>query len=211
MGRDVKRSHGVNADIGVCTWNRKLCYSLDQRPGTSAVTEDIVPSAKPRRRVWSFAQCWLRTCTIPTPSVKGGFVFQRKAKLEAWADIPVPTALESKERRRRQARIDIGRTEEAVWRTGISLYDLYESEGIPLGIAKFIKANATIQALLAMSDDELTAVVGGHRRIGAEAPVTAHQMGYSDRQFLSCCLNAWNNCRAMRITNLNSAFGCGKS
>lgn len=49
------------------------------------------------------------------------------------------------------------------------LYKLYESEGIPLGQTRFIKASETVQALSEMSDEELTAVIGGQRTIGAEA------------------------------------------
>ena len=50
-----------------------------------------------------------------------------------------------------------------------NLYEIYNAEGIPLGETKFIKANATVQALASMTDEELTAVIEGQQSIGAEA------------------------------------------
>ena len=130
---------------------------------SSAVTEDIILRETGITRL-VFRPILVENKREPKASVKGSFIFQRKGKSDKWEDVDF--TLLSSLKKGQAIKLDLKSEEiKKLHEELSSLYDIYKSEGIPYGKTKFIKANATVQALVEMSDEELTAVIGGQRAI----------------------------------------------
>jgi len=134
---------------------------------SSAVTDDIV------LRKTTTTRLVFRPLIIANPhdsnaSVRGGFIFQRKASGSAWEDIAAPplTSLKHDE----AVKLELKSKELLTLHRELSqLYDMFSTHGIPRGEARFVRATATIQALARMTDDELDAAIGGEHGSGAAA------------------------------------------
>lgn len=133
----------------------------------SAITEDIIIRETGTTRL-VFRPILVTNEKSPESSVKGGFIFQRKGISEKWEDIAVPPL--SSLKKGEAIKLELKSQELKKLHSEISnLYEIYDAGGIPFGETKFIKANATVQALAGMTDEELTAVIGGQKSIGTEA------------------------------------------
>lgn len=134
---------------------------------SSAVTDDIIIRQTAITRL-VFRPILVVNEHEPEASVKGAFVFQRKSKSKNWEDVDVPPLTSLKKDQAVKLELKSGELHRFHGELS-SLYALYKVEGIPRGEAKFIKANAIVLALLGMTDEELSAVIGGHQTIGAQA------------------------------------------
>ena len=171
---------------------------------SSAVTDDIVIRKTDTTRL-VFRPMLVTNERNPNASIKGSFIFQRKSIKKDWEDITVPPL--SSLKKDQAVKLEL-KSRELLKLHGelSSLYDLYESEGIPKGEAKFIKANVTIRGLAKMSDEELSAVIGGHESIGANALSRLIHWATQAENF-SMLFERLQQLGQYDLVNLNAALG----
>ena len=141
----------------------------------------------------------------PSASVKGTFVFQKKGFNDNWEEIPVPSL--SSLKKGDEVKLPLSSEELRTLFTEVSaLYQLFESEGIPLGQTRFVKANETVQALAQMTDDEITTVMSGQQSLGASA--VARLIGWaSDADNFSLMFDRLQQIGEGDLLKLNTALG----
>ena len=170
----------------------------------SAVTDDIVIRETGTTRL-VFRPILVTNEREPNASVKGSFVFQRKSSKKDWTDIEVPPL--SSLKKDQAVKLELKSQELLrLYDELSSLYDLYRSEGIPKGETKFIKANATVHALASLSDEELSAVIGGRESIGAQALSRLIHWASQAENF-SMLFERLQLLGQYDLVNLNSALG----
>ena len=170
----------------------------------SAVTDDIVIRKTDTTRL-VFRPILVINERDPKAAVKGSFIFQRKSTKQDWKDITVPPL--SSLKKDQAVKLELRSRELLKLHVELSsLYDLYKSEGIPRGEAKFIKATATVHALARMSDEELSAVIGGHESIGANALSRLIHWATQAENF-SMLFERLQKLGQYDLVNLNSALG----
>lgn len=134
---------------------------------SSAKTDDI------ELRVTSLTRLVFRPLLIdnardPAASVKGTFIFQKKAKNDEWEDILSPPLSHLKIGD--DVRLPLSSEELFKLHSELSsLYQLVAVEGIPKGRAEYVKADAVFRQLADMSNEELRSVIGGRKKLGAAA------------------------------------------
>ena len=173
----------------------------------SAITEDIIIRETGTTRL-VFRPILVKNEKSPESSVKGGFIFQRKSNLEKWEDIVVPPL--SSLKKGEAIKLELKSKELKKLHSEISnLYEIYDVGGIPFGETKFIKANATIQALGKMTDEELTAVIGGRKSIGTE--VLSRLINWASRtDNFNLIFKQLQELGQHNLANLNSALGVAR-
>lgn len=141
----------------------------------------------------------------PSASVKGTFVFQKKGFNDNWEEIPVPSL--SSLKKGDEVKLPLSSEELRTLFTEVSaLYQLFESEGIPLGQTRFVKANETVQALAQMTDEEITTVMSGQESLGASA--VARLIGWaSDADNFSLMFDRLQRIGEGDLLKLNTALG----
>lgn len=171
---------------------------------TSATTEDITIRETTTSRL-VFRPMLVVNDRQPDAAVKGTFVYQRKGATQSWEDVPLPPL--SSLKKDEAVKLEL-KSEELLrlFNNLSTLYELFRTQGISRGESKFIKANATIQALAGMSDDELTAVIAGHQMIGAEALLRLIQWATKADNF-SVLFDRLQQLGSHGLINLNSALG----
>jgi hypothetical protein len=98
-------------------------------------------------------------------SVKGTFIYQRKAKSQTWEDMPAASLGTVKAGD--DYRLELHSSEVLTLFTELTgLYELHRNAGIPIGKTKYIRANKTLESLSKMTDDEFAGVLSGTGSLG---------------------------------------------
>ena len=171
---------------------------------SSATTDDIVLRETGVTRL-VFRPMLVDNKKDPSASVKGTFVFQKKGFNDNWEEIPVPSL--SSLKKGDEVKLPLSSEELRTLFTEVSaLYQLFESEGIPLGQTRFVKANETVQALAQMTDEEITTVMSGQESLGASA--VARLIGWaSDADNFSLMFDRLQRIGEGDLLKLNTALG----
>lgn len=170
----------------------------------SAVTDDIV------LRVGSEVRLVFRPLLVdnerdPAASLKGTFLYQRKARAGNWDDFEI-TSLRSV-RSGEEYQLELKSAEVLKLFTELSdLYSLRKTSGIPRGEAKYVKATGTFAALSNLTDEEVQAVVAGSESLGATAIARLIKWASNSENF-NLLFERLESAGADSLRNLNSALG----
>lgn len=100
-------------------------------------------------------------------AVRGTFIFQRKGRTENWEDmekIPLNTLKKGE-----GYQLELKSSEVLdLFQELSSLYNLYETTGIPMGTQKFVRVPRQLGALANLKQDELVELIKGQEKLGNE-------------------------------------------
>lgn len=137
--------------------------------------------------------------------VKGTFVYQRKTKAQGWGDVPAVSLGTIKTGE--EYRLELHSAELLTLFTELrALYDIRGDVGIQPGKTKYIKAESTVAALSAMSDEELSAVISRTQSLGAAAVIRLIKWANHDQNF-TLLFERLNALEPESLRNLNAALG----
>jgi hypothetical protein len=170
----------------------------------SALTNDLV------LRVGSEVRLIFRPLLVeneqdPEASLKGTFLYQRKARAGNWEDFEITSLRSIKSGE--EYHLELKSTEVLkLFRELADLYSLRRTSGIPRGEAKYVKATGTFAALSNLTDEEVQAVVAGSESLGVTAIARLIKWASSSENF-DLLFARLESAGANSLRNLNAALG----